>query len=91
MKTEDSAPVLAPEAKALFFSRLTCPNCRAAEAQMSKAGFTYEKIIAEDNRELVDKYGIKGAPTLVITDGVNFEKFYGVPEIKKFLTSEKAV
>jgi ribonucleoside-triphosphate reductase len=90
VKTEDKAPVLAPEARALFFSRLTCPNCRAAEAQLSKAGFAYEKLIAEENRDLVEKYGIKGAPTLVLTDGVNFEKFYGVPEIKKFLTSEKA-
>jgi ribonucleoside-triphosphate reductase len=91
VKTEDSAPVLAPEARAIFFSRLTCPNCRAAETQMEKYGFAYEKLIAEEHRDLVDKYGVKGAPTLIITDGVNYEKYYGVPEIKKFLASEKAV
>ncbi len=91
VKTESGAPVLAPEARAFFFTRLTCPNCRAAEAQMEKAGFAYEKIAADERRDLVERYGVKGAPTLVISDGVNFEKYYGVPEIKRFLASEKAV
>ena len=50
-----------------------------------RKGFDFEKLIADDNLELAKKYGIKGSPTLVITDGVNTEKFYGVPEIKKFL------
>jgi ribonucleoside-triphosphate reductase len=58
---------------------------------MEKAGFAYEKIAADERRDLVERYGVKGAPTLVISDGVNFEKYYGVPEIKRFLASEKAV
>ena len=83
-------PTVAENARAIFFSRTTCPNCRVAESLMEKAGFAYEKLIADDNAALCREYGVKGAPTLVITDGVNFEKFYGVPEIKKFLASEKA-
>ena len=75
-------------AKAILFARTTCPNCRVAEAMMTKAGFAFEKLIAEENAELVNRYGVKGAPTLVVTDGVNTEKYYGVPEIKKFLTQQ---
>ncbi len=77
----------AVEGKALLFSRLTCPNCRVAEQLLTKAGIAYEKLIAEENVDLCRKYGIKGAPTLVITDGENHVNYYSVPEIKKYIAS----
>ena len=86
-----NTPVVAAGARAILFSRVTCPNCRVAENLLNKAGFAYEKLIADDNVELCRQYGIKGAPTLVITDGTNFESYYSVPEIKKFLASQQAV
>ena len=73
--------------KALLFSRVTCPNCRVAENLLNKAGIAYEKLIAEENVEACRAYGIKGAPTLVITDGENHTNYYSVPEIKKYLAS----
>jgi len=87
---EEKAEV-AEGAKAILFSRVTCPNCRVAETLLNKAGFAYEKLIADDNVELCKQYGVKGAPTLIITDGTNFQSYYGVPEIKKFLAAEQAV
>ena len=87
---EEKAEV-AEGAKAILFSRVTCPNCRVAETLLNKAGFAYEKLIADDNVDLCRQYGVKGAPTLVITDGTNFQSYYGVPEIKKFLAAEQAV
>ena len=85
-KEEVAAPAAA-EAKAYLFSRVTCPNCRVAEGLLGKAGVAYEKLIAEENVDLCHKYGIKGAPTLVITDGENHVNYYSVPEIKKYLAS----
>ena len=82
---EPEEVAVATEAKALLFTRVTCPNCRVAEAQMDKAGFHYENLIAEEHMDLCKQYGIKGAPTLILTDGENFTKYYGVAEIKKFL------
>ena len=70
-----------------MFSRVTCPNCRVAEQLLQKSGIAYEKLIAEDNIELCKKFGIKGAPTLVITDGEAFNSYYSVPEIKKYLAT----
>ena len=82
------APAAAPaQGKAILFSRVTCPNCKVAEAQLTKAGVPFEKLIADENVELCKQYGIKGAPTLVITDGTNFQTYYSVPEIKKYLAS----
>ena len=85
---KDAECACAPKAaKAILFSRVTCPNCRVAENLLSKAGVEYEKLIADDNLELCRQYGVKGAPTLVITDGENTVNYYSVPEIKKYLAS----
>ena len=73
--------------KAILISRVTCPNCRVAENLLNKAGVSYEKLIAEENLDLCRQLDIKGAPTLVITDGENTAKYYSVPEIKKYIAS----
>ena len=73
--------------KAILISRVTCPNCRVAENLLTKAGVSYEKIIAEENLDLCRQLDIKGAPTLVISDGENTAKYYSVPEIKKYIAS----
>ena len=83
-----SAPAaVSAEGKAILFSRVTCPNCRVAENLLNKAGVAYEKLIADTNVELCKQYGVKGAPTLVITDGESHVNYYSVPEIKKYLAS----
>ena len=87
---EEASAAPAPaavEGKAILFSRVTCPNCRVAEGLLTKAGVAFEKLIADENVELCRKYGVKGAPTLVITDGEAFTSHYSVPEIKKYLAN----
>ena len=86
----EEAPVAAPAApveKIMLFSRVTCPNCRVVETMLSKAGIAYEKLIADQNIELCKAYGVKGAPTLVVTRGDEFETYYSVQEIKKYLAT----
>ena len=91
MQPEEVGTVSAAHTAQLF-TRTTCPNCRVAEKLLDKAGFAYENLTAEEHPELCREYGIKGAPTLVLSDGVHFEKYYGVAEIKKLLaeTAQKA-
>ena len=87
-QAEEVAKSAAPaEAKAILISRVTCPNCRVAENLLQKSGAAYEKRIAEEDLDLCRRYGVKGAPTLIITDGENHVNYYGVPEIKKYLAS----
>ena len=87
-KAEAECACAPSSAKAILFSRVTCPNCRVAENLLGKAGVEYEKLIADDNLEMCRQYGVKGAPTLVITDGENTVNYYSVPEIKKYLSSQ---
>ena len=44
-------------------------------------------IICDDKHMIYRAYNVKGAPTLVITDGENHVNYYSVPEIKKYLAS----
>ena len=70
-----------------LFASATCPNCKIAEALLSKTDLKYEKILAEQNVELTESLGIKQAPTLVVVKGGETEKFVSVPGVKTFLKS----
>ena len=74
--------------KIYLFATKTCPNCKMAGVFLDKAGIAYEKVYAEDNAELVERFGIKQAPTLVVTvDGVESEKVINLSNIRKFIDS----
>ena len=85
----EAAPVQKPAAsaapRAILFKTPTCPNCKAAGALLDKAGVEYLAMNADEEKELVEKYGVKQAPTLVLLDGDNFEKYRGVSDIKGWL------
>jgi len=74
----------------ILFATPTCPNCKLAAALLDKSGIPYVKMIADEHPDLVEKYGIKQAPTLVMTTADGFEKFRGVSDIKGFLSGVKA-
>ncbi|MBQ6018689.1 MAG: ribonucleoside triphosphate reductase, partial [Clostridia bacterium] len=69
----------------ILFKTPTCPNCKAAMALLDKAGIVYSAVNANEEKELVEKFGIKQAPTLVIINGDTFEKYRGVSDIKGWL------
>ena len=74
----------AGENKTLLFATPTCPNCKAATIFLDKAGISYDKLMANENAELVEKYGIRQAPTLInIVDG-KVEKVVNLSNIKAF-------
>ncbi|MBO5788557.1 MAG: hypothetical protein J6R42_01285, partial [Clostridia bacterium] len=90
-QTETQAPAMAQkQVRAMLFATETCPNCRVAYGYLDKAGFPYEKLMASENRDLVAQYGIKAAPTLVLTDGESVTKYEGAGAIRQFLLTWKA-
>ena len=70
-----------------LFTTATCPNCKIACALLDKAGVSYEKLLANENAELVNAFGIKQAPTLIVVKGGEASKFIGVSDIKKMLNA----
>ena len=68
-----------------LFTTATCPNCKIACSILDKAGVAYEKLLANEHTDLVEEFGIKQAPTLVVVKDGNVAKFAGVSDIKKML------
>ena len=85
---EAEAAVASEGEKLLLFATHTCPNCAQATQMLDEAGIRYEKIYAEEQRDLARKYGIMQAPTLVSDDGSEVNKFRGVGAVREFI--EKA-
>ncbi len=75
------------EARTILFATQTCPNCKVAATYLERAGIPFEKLYADENLDLIAKYGIKQAPTLIVDDGVESTKFAGVSEIRQFINS----
>ena len=77
------------EPNVILFKTPTCPNCKAAGALLDRAGIPYTALNADEERELVEKYGIRQAPTLVLINGDGFEKYRGLSDIKGWLMSRQ--
>ncbi len=68
-----------------LFTTPTCPNCKVAIPMLEKAGITVDIVDATVDPQSAKQYGVKKAPTLVVSNGADVDKYAGVPEIKKFI------
>ena len=69
------------ETKTLLFTTKTCPNCRIVGMHLDNAHIAYEKVDAEEATDLVEKYGIRQAPTLVVIKDGKAETFANASNI----------
>ena len=51
---------------------------------LDKAGIGYEKLMSNENPDLVAQYGIRQAPTLVIVSGDKVETVANLSNIKAY-------
>ncbi|MGN1148188.1 MAG: ribonucleoside triphosphate reductase [Lachnospiraceae bacterium] len=77
--------VEAPENVKYLFTTKTCPNCKLAKEYLK--GESYVLIDAEENMELVQRYGVMQAPTLVVVNGDSYKKYVNASNIKKYAES----
>ncbi len=71
--------------KVMLFATATCPNCKVAAAKLEKAGVAFTKLDADQNGDLVARFGVRGAPTLVVTGSKKYELYRGLSEIIKYI------
>lgn len=81
--TEEEVHVEPVETHKYLFTTSTCPNCRMAKKMLE--GEEYEVIDADQNPDMVRKYGIMQAPTLVITDGDHLKKYVNASNIQRYV------
>ena len=54
-------------------------------ALLDRAGVKYEAVNANEARDLVARYEVKQAPTLVLVREDGYEKYRGISDIKGWL------
>ena len=79
------------EGKKLLFTTKTCPNCVIAKRALEEAQIEYEVVDAQENKELVKKYGVMQAPTMVIVGEDSVEKYANASNITKYAQEHTAV
>ena len=72
------------EEKVLLFTTKTCPNCKLAKDSLEKANISYEVVDAGENEELVRKYGVMQAPTLIVIKEEGVQKLANASNIRAF-------
>lgn len=66
-----------------LFTTKTCPNCAVAREILGEE--SYVLIDAEENVELVEKYGVMQAPTLVVVENNRAKKYVNASNIQKYV------
>ena len=85
--TKDDVKIQHPDSVKYLFTTNTCPNCKIAKQMLAEAEEEYQLIDAEKNPELVSRYGIMQAPTLVVVSGDSHKKYVNASNIKKYADS----
>ena len=78
------APAASDETELLLFTTKTCPNCKITKNELEKAGIAYQTMDVSEHLDLVNRYGIQQAPTLIVRHGDQVEKLVNASVIKKF-------
>ena len=74
-----------PKHVAYLFTTKTCPNCRIAKEYLKNVA--YIPVDAEESPELVQRYKINAAPTLVVVEGDRIQKFQSASMIREYVKS----
>lgn len=87
-KKEAEKPVKGDEY--LLFTTKTCPNCAMIRKMLDQAGFAYQVIDAEEHPDLVSKYGIMQAPSLVAVHQDEGTVYANASRILQYVNSLRA-
>ncbi len=88
-EAEKTEIVVDNDAKRILFTTKTCPNCKIVKEMLNKKNLGYEIIDAEENEDLVNRFGITQAPTLVVMgDSNSFDKFANASNIIKYINRQ---
>ena len=67
----------------------TCPNCRMAARFLDDAGIAFTKVYASQRPDLVETYGIRTAPTLLVPDHGQMKAIINASNIRAYAEANK--
>ena len=72
-----------------LFKTPTCPKCKIAVPKLQTAGVVFKELNAYENEEIAIALGIKQAPTLVVIDNGNVEKYADLQGVMEYIDTIK--
>ena len=78
------------ENEVLLFTTPTCASCKMIKTSLKSAGITHKEIDATKHQDLVEKYGVQQAPSLVSVRSGNAEKFAGPAKVLEYISAHGA-
>lgn len=81
--SKDDVKIKRASNRKYLFTTKTCPNCKIAKKMLERED--YITVDAEENMELVRKYGIMQAPTLVVVENDKAKKYVNASNIKRYI------
>ncbi|HPE15884.1 MAG TPA: ribonucleoside triphosphate reductase, partial [Oscillospiraceae bacterium] len=85
--TGDPAKAAARAKELLLFTTPTCANCAVTKKSLADAGISYRLLNAGEHQDLVEKYGIRQAPTLVVLQDGAAQIFAGSAGVGSYISS----
>jgi ribonucleoside-triphosphate reductase len=76
----------APETELLLFTAPTCPHCVMARKALDEAQLPY-RAMGTDDQEIIKKYDIRQAPTLVVLTDGETARFDGLANVRAYIRS----
>ena len=80
----------AAEDELLLFTTPTCSSCKMVKNTMQKAGIAHREVDASQHQDLVEKYGVQQAPSLVSVHGGDTQKFAGPAKVMEYIHAHEA-
>jgi len=77
------------EYKYLLFTTPTCPNCKMIKKLLEENGIKYDLIDATTNQDLVEKYEVESAPTLIVFEANNEQEYKTVSNVSALINLAK--
>ncbi len=88
----ETSDVVSGEPEELYlFTTATCPNCPIAKDALDKAGVIYQAVDVSSHMDLVRKYKVLQAPTLVVRHGDQVEKVVNASDIRAYAEAHTAM
>jgi len=74
----------------LLFTTPTCASCAMVKKQLAQAGIAYTLINAAEHQDLVERYAVQQAPSLVAITKAGMQKFSGAAKVMEYIKEHAA-
>jgi ribonucleoside-triphosphate reductase len=76
-----------PEYSFMLVTSEHCPNCVTVQTVMNNANIQYNIVDVSEYPEVISKYSVRSAPTLIVQNGESFNTYANESNIRAFVTS----